>query len=157
MLENITNSRFALLIPSGFFATYSCCVVVTLGLCRYAAVSSKKVNAKNYQTYDLDADKKNSQNIPCHETQTLTKLSQHVENLFETPQVFYLLTTALYLTEDRSKTTLGLAWTWVGLRLVHSYIHVGSNNVFHRFLAFGSSVLCLIGLGGRLLTRAITA
>ncbi len=39
-----------------------------------------------------------------------------------------------------------LAWSYFGLRCAHSFIHLGSNNVTHRFAAFVASVIVLICL-----------
>ena len=53
-------------------------------------------------------------------------------------------------------TALALAWTYVGLRLVHSAIHVTYNRVRHRLVAFGASNVALIMLWTNLL-RALSA
>jgi len=37
-----------------------------------------------------------------------------------------------------------LAWTWFGLRVVHAGIHITSNNLQVRFMAFGASVIALL-------------
>jgi len=39
---------------------------------------------------------------------------------------------------------LGLAWAYVALRLLHSFIHVGYNKVMHRFNVFALSALVLL-------------
>ncbi len=42
--------------------------------------------------------------------------------------------------------SLGLAWAYVALRVVHSAIHCGYNRVMHRFYAFLASNLVLWAL-----------
>jgi hypothetical protein len=42
--------------------------------------------------------------------------------------------------------TLVLAWAFVASRLVHSFIHVGANNVVHRLFAFGASFATLAAM-----------
>ena len=40
--------------------------------------------------------------------------------------------------------TLGLAWTFVALRIVHSAIHCGYNRVIHRFYAYVAGFFALV-------------
>ena len=41
---------------------------------------------------------------------------------------------------------LNLAWLYVGLRLVHTLIHISYNYVIHRFMAFVLSMLTLLAM-----------
>ena len=49
-------------------------------------------------------------------------------------------------TQQVTKVTLGLAWLFVALRIVHSAIHCTYNKVIHRFYAYlaGGSVLWVL-------------
>jgi hypothetical protein len=44
--------------------------------------------------------------------------------------------------------TLGLAWGFVGLRVLHSAIHCSYNRVWHRFYAYLAGGLVLWALWG---------
>ncbi|MBW2716458.1 MAG: MAPEG family protein, partial [Deltaproteobacteria bacterium] len=46
---------------------------------------------------------------------------------------------------------VALAWLYFGSRCAHSFIHLGSNNVTHRFMAFALSGLILASLWVHLL------
>jgi hypothetical protein len=48
---------------------------------------------------------------------------------------------------------LGLAWAYVGLRLVHTYVHLTSNVVLTRFRVFVLSMLTLTALWAVALTN----
>lgn len=67
-----------------------------------------------------------------------------VQNLFETPVLFYGLCLALFVTSSVTGYIMGLAWGYVGFRLVHAFIHLSYNHVMQRFLAFLLSILCLL-------------
>ncbi len=67
-------------------------------------------------------------------------------NLLELPSLFYVACLVLYATGPVPRLALVAAWSYVGLRIVHSLIHLGYNNVIHRLLAFALSNFCLIGL-----------
>ena len=57
-------------------------------------------------------------------------------NLFETPVLFYtaiILSLTLLLQDP---LVVSLCWLYVGLRIIHSLIHVTYNRVMHRFLLF---------------------
>ena len=65
------------------------------------------------------------------------------QNLFELPVIFYSLCLLLYVTDSVTVLTLGLAWTFVALRAVHSAIHCTVNLVTARFLVYMLSSIAL--------------
>lgn len=72
--------------------------------------------------------------------------ADNFRNLCEVPVLFYaLVATALALGHTPGWLIAG-AWLFVLLRVVHSAIHCGYNRVMHRFAAFGTSFLVLVGL-----------
>ena len=48
------------------------------------------------------------------------------------------------------------AWAYVGLRVLHTLVHVGYNNITHRFLVFGASVTALLLLWIQALRAALS-
>lgn len=69
-------------------------------------------------------------------------------NLLELPVLFYVLGLLCYATSQHSPLQLGLAWAYVGLRVVHSLIHLSYNNVYHRLAAFALSNGVLLAAWG---------
>lgn len=69
--------------------------------------------------------------------------SDNFRNLFELPVLFYLALAVAAQLQLATAPVLGLAWTFVVLRIVHSAIHCTYNRVMHRFYAYlaGSIVL----------------
>ena len=77
-------------------------------------------------------------------------------NLLELPVLFYVACLTYYVTDRVNGTALALAWTYVGLRIVHSAIHLTYNRVRHRLVAFAASNVVLVMLWTNLL-RAFSA
>ena len=81
--------------------------------------------------------------------------NRNMMNLLELPVLFYVACLVIYVADRVDTTLLALAWTYVGLRLVHSAIHLTYNRVRHRLIAFGASNIVLVTLWTNLL-RALT-
>ncbi|MGQ0384833.1 MAG: MAPEG family protein [Gammaproteobacteria bacterium] len=75
-----------------------------------------------------------------------TAAADNFRNLFEVPVLFYALCTALAVTGASTPGFVTAAWAYVGLRTLHSLIHVTYNRVVHRFLVYVSSTLLLFGM-----------
>ncbi len=79
----------------------------------------------------------------------LLSAEQHYQNLHEMPLVFFVLVVLVYLTAEVDSFMVTLAWAYVISRLVHSYIHLGSNKTRWRKNVFVASygVLALMWVG----------
>lgn len=75
-----------------------------------------------------------------------TQAADNFRNLFEVPVLFYLLCVAIGLNGGSTPGFVAAAWAYVGLRALHSLIHVTYNRVVHRFLVYVASTLLLFGL-----------
>jgi hypothetical protein len=75
-----------------------------------------------------------------------TQAADNFRNLFEVPVLFYLLCVAIVLNGGSTPGFVAAAWAYVGLRALHSLIHVTYNRVIHRFLVYVASTLLLFGL-----------
>ncbi len=76
--------------------------------------------------------------------------SDNFRNLFEMPVLFYAWCAVLLATEHATDEMALAAWAYVGLRVVHSLIQCGPNQVTHRFVAYFLSSLWLLGMWGTL-------
>ena len=65
-----------------------------------------------------------------------TRAADNFRNLFELPVLFYLALLVAAKTAQTGVVVLGLAWTFVALRVLHSWIHCTYNKVMHRFKAY---------------------
>lgn len=76
----------------------------------------------------------------------LLQLEQHYRNLLELPLLFYVLAIALFVTGFATPLQVGLAWAFVGTRLVHTIIHTHGNQLRLRMLSFSAgAVLLMLG------------
>ena len=72
--------------------------------------------------------------------------ADNFRNLFELPVLFYLALVVCAQTGLVNAVTLGLAWAFVALRIVHSVIHCTYNRVINRFYAFVAGYFVLVAL-----------
>jgi hypothetical protein len=75
--------------------------------------------------------------------------ADNLANLFEMPVLFFALVPLLVIAGQASAAQVVLAWLFVLLRAVHSFIHIGPKRVPARFFAYLAScaVLAAMWLG----------
>lgn len=78
--------------------------------------------------------------------------ANNLMNLFEMPVLFYLavLLSLILLVQD--ELLVILAWIYVALRYIHSFIHCTYNKVMHRFQVYFLSCVVLLFIWLRLAT-----
>jgi hypothetical protein len=72
--------------------------------------------------------------------------ADNYNHLMEQPTIFYAIALALALMNEGGGVNLALAWTYVGLRIVHSLVQAAWNKIEVRFSIFALSSLVLIAL-----------
>ena len=73
-----------------------------------------------------------------------TQVANCYNSQFQIPVLFYVLTILVIMTRHADFIFLVMAWLFVITRLLHAYIHTGSNYVPHRFNAFAAGVIILL-------------
>ncbi len=86
-----------------------------------------------------------------------TRAADNLQNLLEIPVLFYALTAILLLLDLRSTPFAPLAMAYVGLRVLHSAIHLTYNRVMHRFTVYVISTLVLIVMWVNVLRQVLAA
>lgn len=81
-----------------------------------------------------------SPSVPSH----VSIPNRNLMNLLELPVLFYIVCLLLYVTAGVSLLAVSLAWGYVAVRIVHSAIHLTSNNLIHRLTAFAISNTVLV-------------
>jgi hypothetical protein len=76
-------------------------------------------------------------------------VADNYNHLHEQPTIFYALCIYSHLTGVADEINAGLAWAYVGIRVVHSLIQVTSNFVPVRFVVFNIGSLVLMIIAGR--------
>ncbi|GKZ93389.1 hypothetical protein AnigIFM59636_006460 [Aspergillus niger] len=77
------------------------------------------------------------------------RMADNYNNLHEQPQVFYVIAVVLTLLGDHNDFTYRLAWSYTGMRIVHSLWHNLVNEPNTRFALFSISSVMLLGLTAR--------
>ena len=72
--------------------------------------------------------------------------ADNYNHLMEQPTVFYAIALSLAMLGQGDGINLTLAWTYVGIRVVHSLLQALVNKIEVRFVLFFLSSLALIGL-----------
>ena len=67
-------------------------------------------------------------------------------NLFEMPLLYFALVPLLLITRQADHLQVALAWVYVILRIVHSFIHIGPKVVTWRAGAFALSAFVLMAM-----------
>lgn len=117
-------------------------VLLLMGRRRIAAVQAGRVHAREFALGESAA-------VPAD----CAVVNRHYMNLLEMPLLFYAVSLTYHVTQQADMVALALAWAYVALRLAHSAVHLTSNRLFHRLLAFAFSNFALMGLWGWLLLR----
>jgi hypothetical protein len=79
----------------------------------------------------------------------VSQIADNYNHLHEQPTVFYALAVYSHLVGMADPLNIGLAWTYVGLRVLHSLIQCTINFVPLRFMVFSLSSLTLMAVAVR--------
>ena len=122
-----------LLLPA--FAQFALTVYVLtrLGQGRVRAVRSRQVKRSEIDTKSAYSE-------------SVQKFANNYVSQFELPVLFYVVLAFALATELIDYTLIGLAWAFVGSRLVHSFVHTGRNRIVTRFKVFVAGLVFLVGM-----------
>lgn len=108
--------------------------------CRIRSVRNKDVKLR-YYTLMQGSD------VPAIITQT----TRCFNNQFEVPMLFYVAASLYTALQLESTLAIVLAWSFVGARTLHAWIHITYNHLLHRMLSFWLAFVLVITLWGNLL------
>jgi len=77
---------------------------------------------------------------------TDSRAADNFRNLFELPVLFYAAAFTAILLGAVTPVSLGLAWAFVALRILHSLVQCTYNKVMHRFWAYALGGVALWSL-----------
>lgn len=130
--------------PEAIFAPVIVLVLLTMGVLgytgykRFSAGFAGRVRAGDFR-YGETA------NVPSD----VAVANRNFMNLLEAPVLFYTFCISAYVTHTVAPWLLALAWLYVALRFVHTFVHLTYNKIMHRFSSYAASnlVLLLLWLG----------
>ena len=130
------------------FAMFLLVAIVLLRMrsMRFAAVRRREVPAAYYRAFEN-----------ATEPEPLRVISRHFSNLFEVPVLFYTGALMIYVTQQVTPFLVACAWLYVALRWVHSWVHLGKNDVIARFSVYFASGFVLCVMWATLLIQLVRA
>lgn len=102
---------------------------------RIPAMQKAKINPQ-------DAARTRQLNLPPN----IMAISDNYNHLMEQPTIFYASAFYVYLSGAEDWLNIALAWAYVILRIVHSFIQNTGNIVMARFAVFSLSTICLTAI-----------
>ncbi|HKY39855.1 MAG TPA: MAPEG family protein [Polyangiaceae bacterium] len=132
--------------PVSLLAIWTGCVLLLNGYRRIRGVLSGRLRAGAFKLGE-------SADVPTE----MVVVNRHFMNLLEMPVLFYVVCISLYVTHQVDEGTIWLSWLYVGLRLIHSLIHLTTNRVVHRLVPFALSNFVLLALWLVLIRRVLVA
>jgi hypothetical protein len=76
----------------------------------------------------------------------VSRIADNYNHLHEQPTIFYAVALAAQLSGAIDAPNVGLAWSYVGLRVVHSFVQATRNVIPIRFAVFALGSLVLLVL-----------
>ena len=76
----------------------------------------------------------------------ISLVNRNFMNLLEAPVLFYVVCLCFFVTRQVQTGVVLLAWLYVLLRVVHSFIHLTSNRIVHRLVAHAASNIVLLSI-----------
>jgi hypothetical protein len=126
-------NNYHLIYPMTAMVGLTFVVFICLFLARIQGIKKKQVSISFYKLYQGQENNEKA-----------TKLSRNFSNIFETPNLFYIACLVAMQGEQITKTFYLCAWLYVGIRTLHSYIHIGKNEINPRFAVYLISWLVLV-------------
>ena len=137
---------YALVYPMAAMVLLTFLVLMRMVLGRVAAVRSGEVDARYYKTYQGDA-----------EPRVAAQNTRHFINLFENPVLFYAACVVAMVTGQGEGLMVWLAWGYVAARVLHAFVHMGSNKIPPRMAIYGVSWALLLAMWGLLVAGVASA
>jgi hypothetical protein len=134
----------AMLVPVCVLALWTMGVALLVGVRRVVAGRDGRLPPRAFEFGEAPG-------VPAD----LVLANRNFMNLLEAPVLFYVAALAYYVTRHVAAWPCALAWIYVGLRVAHSIVHLTSNRVPQRAIAFALSNFVLATMWLSLLRRVI--
>lgn len=119
---------------------WTCVMWIWMYALRLPAFSKAGINPDDARHPGTYGDK-----LPAH----VRSAADNYNHLHEQPTIFYALMFFMALTGGADSTATLVAWIYVALRVVHSFVQIVIGKVLPRFLVFTAGTFCLFFLAGR--------
>ena len=125
-------NQAAIFAPMGALAFLTQAVLILIPIRRFQAGAAGQITPDDFKLGE-------SARVPAH----VSLPNRAMMNLLELPMLFYVASLMFYVAGRVDEVALGLAWSYVTLRILHSAIQLTYNRVMHRLIPFALSNLVL--------------
>ncbi|MET3180196.1 hypothetical protein SAMN05518845_118196 [Variovorax sp. YR750] len=134
----------SILYPVFALAALTGMVLLLIPFTRVRAVLRREIRAADFRLGESDA-------VP----DAVRLPNRNYMNLLELPVLFYVVCLLFYVAAQATPVAVWLAWAYVGLRALHSAVHLTYNHVLHRLGLFAASNVVLVMLWILAATRLV--
>jgi hypothetical protein len=128
-------------LPSPILAPLIVLVLWTLAMCVWLYATRIPALKKHNVVYD---PRRPAEAFHAQLPAEVRWKADNYNNLLEQPTIFYAVALTLALLNEGAGLNAGLAWAYVGLRIVHSLVQALINKVMMRFALFAAASLLLL-------------
>lgn len=132
--STIHANTVAMLQPVFALALLTLCITILMYFKRVSAMKELRIHPQKAQ---------NTRDLVALLPQSVNRVSNNYNHLFEQPTLFYVVCLAIALLEHVNDFFIAAAWLFVFLRIIHSVIQVTIDKVMLRFLVFIASWVVL--------------
>ena len=120
----------------GLYILYMWCLLVGNFVIRKKSVQNRKMKLSYFKDYS------DVESVPSH----VLIYGRHVDNQFQAPMIFFISCLTYLAIPLDPRFGIYFAWGFVISRVVHSFIHLGSNNVLRRATAYALGWVCILAM-----------
>lgn len=140
------NTPSAVFLPIAVLALWTLTVLLMIPFARIKAGRQGQITPEDFR-YGESARVPDFVRLP----------NRNFMNLLEVPVLFYVAAFVAFLTQHVDGLIMALSWAYVALRVGHSLVHLGYNNVMHRLALFAVSNVVVSVIWWVLLYRLVIA
>ena len=139
----------AILGPAAVLALWSLIVLFWMVITRFKAFGDAGITLENATVGSRYAD------VEADMPAKVNWVSHNFTHLMEQPTLFYAVVAILAIAGDSTSISLGLAWAYTVLRILHSLWQILFNVIKVRVMLFTLSTLCVLGLAIRAVSMTV--
>jgi len=130
----------SVIYPMGLLAIFTLLYASVIITSRKKAINAGHIKPSYFKEYNNDTP-------PSY----MQKATRHWANLYEVPVLFYAVCAAILALRLDDLIFIYLAYSFLGFRLLHAFIHTSYNNIYHRMLIFSCGLVTVLAMWIRLL------
>ncbi len=121
-------------LPMATYVFYIVLLGILNFLTRLSSTKNRQVRVSYFKNYQGDAP------------ENLIVIGRHFDNQFQVPLLFLVTCLSTHIFDATNSSAIWLAWLFIASRMIHSFVHLISNNVIRRAISYFVGILCVLGM-----------